>query len=105
MRGRRSSRIPARGSSQRPAEGMKIQRNDDLQPAALPPLPVGMTIPMLVDGDRIFHGSGGCFACHGTEAQGLPAAGDALTVSLAFARYDWKSIDSCTTGTTLTTPS
>ena len=84
----------SRGTSQRPAEGMAVQRNDDLQPATLPPLPIGMTLEMITDGDRLFHGSAGCFACHGTEGQGLPAAGSAITVSLVYARTNWKSIDS-----------
>ncbi|MGI8548340.1 MAG: hypothetical protein ACR2M1_13590, partial [Gemmatimonadaceae bacterium] len=68
-----------------------MQTNDDLQPTTLPPMPVGMTTATLVRGDEIFHGKGGCFACHGTEGQGLPAAGDALTTSLSYARYEWKS--------------
>ncbi|HEY6828796.1 MAG TPA: hypothetical protein VI259_18175, partial [Gemmatimonadaceae bacterium] len=32
--------------------------------------------------------------CHGTEGEGLPAAGDAITVALNWAQYEWKSIDS-----------
>lgn len=74
-----------------------VQTNDDLQPPALPPLPAGMTIDLIVDGDRIFHGPGGCFACHGTEGQGLPAAGDGMTVGLSFVPYRWASIDSLVT--------
>lgn len=72
----------------------RIKTHDDLQPAQLPPLPPGMSIQTIVEGDSIFHGKGACFACHGTEAQGLPAAGDALTVSLNWAQYQWSSIDS-----------
>jgi mono/diheme cytochrome c family protein len=87
----------SRGMVDRPAEGYTISTNDDLQPTKLPPLPLGMTIDMLVEGDRLFHGRGGCFACHGTEAQGLPAAGDALTTTLFYAQYEWKSIDSLIT--------
>ena len=60
----------------------------------LPPLPTGMTVDMLVRGDELFHGRAGCFACHGSEAQGLPAAGDGITSSLAYARHEWGSIDS-----------
>lgn len=73
------------------------QANDELQPPTLPPLPPGMQLETIVDGDRIFHGTGGCFACHGTEGQGLPAAGDAMTVGLAFVPYQWESIDSLVT--------
>ncbi len=71
--------------------------NDDLQPPVLPPLPPGMTMEAIVEGDRIFHGTGGCFACHGTEGEGLPAAGDGMTVGLAFVPYVWESIDSLVT--------
>ena len=56
--------------------------------------PPGMTIETIGQGDEIYHGKGACFACHGAEAQGLPAAGDALTVSLNWAQYSWSSIDS-----------
>ncbi len=75
----------------------QAQTNEDLQPTTLPALPYGMTVQMLVEGDRLFHGRGGCFACHGTEGQGLPAAGDAITSSLAYARHEWRSIDSLIT--------
>jgi mono/diheme cytochrome c family protein len=68
--------------------------HDDLQPATLPPLPPRMTIQMLIQGDSIYHGRGNCAACHGVEAQGLPAAGDALTVGLNYAQPKWESIDS-----------
>jgi hypothetical protein len=67
----------------KPPSQLTIETNEDLQPTVLAPLPVGMTIDMLVEGDRLFHGRGGCFACHGTEAQGLPAAGDGITSSLS----------------------
>lgn len=80
----------ATGPGTRPA----IQRHDDLQPSQLPPLPSGMTIQTIVEGDSIYHGKGNCYACHGAEGEGLPAAGDALTVSLNWAQYDWASIDS-----------
>jgi mono/diheme cytochrome c family protein len=78
----------------KPASQLTIETNEDLQPTVLPPLPVGMTTDMLVEGDRLFHGRGGCFACHGTEAQGLPAAGDGITSSLSYARHEWRSLDS-----------
>jgi mono/diheme cytochrome c family protein len=82
--------LHARSAAQAPG----VETHDELQPAQLPPLPNGMTTQTIVQGDSIFHGKGNCFACHGVEAQGLPAAGDALTVSLAWAQYDWNSIDS-----------
>jgi mono/diheme cytochrome c family protein len=74
--------------------GPSIKTHDDLQPASLPPLPHGMTVQTIVTGDAVYHGKGNCFACHGSEAEGLPAAGDALTVALNWAQYDWTSIDS-----------
>lgn len=66
--------------------------NEELQPAQLPPLPPGMTTDVLVDGDRIFHSTGGCFACHGAEGEGLPAAGAAITTGLAYVPTDVKAI-------------
>src|SRR5690242_7367679 len=72
----------------------RVKTHDDLQPATLPALPVGMTIADIVRGDSIYHGKGACFACHGLEGEGRPAAGDALTVALNWAQYQWTSIDS-----------
>lgn len=66
--------------------------NEDLQPAQLPPLLPGMTTDILADGDRIFHGTGGCFACHGAEGEGLPAAGAPITTGLAYVPVDVKAI-------------
>lgn len=74
-----------------------VETNEAMQPTTLPPLPAGMTVDMLVEGDRLFHSRGGCFACHGAEAQGLPSAGDGITNSLFYARHEWKSIDSVIT--------
>lgn len=71
-----------------------IQTDDMLQPATLPTLPAGMTIEMIADGDRIFHSTGGCFVCHGVEAQGMPAAGDRITVGLSYIPATWAAIDS-----------
>ena len=71
-----------------------VQRDDTLQPPTLPPLPAGMTIEMIADGDRIFHSTGGCFVCHGVEAQGMPAAGDRITVGLSYIPATWGAIDS-----------
>ena len=69
-------------------------RNDDLQPARLAPLPPGMTLDQITTGDALFHGKGGCFVCHGVEAQGMPAAGDGITAGLAYIPYQWGAIDS-----------
>jgi mono/diheme cytochrome c family protein len=67
---------------------------DEMQPDTLPTLPPGMTVAMLQAGDSLFHGRAGCFGCHGIEGQGLPAAGDAVTVELDYVAYNWHSIDS-----------
>ncbi len=83
------------GSAAQPAShASTVKTHDDLQPDTLPTMPNGMTAAMLVAGDSIFHGQGHCFACHGQEAEGMPAAGDALTAGLNWAQYTWQSIDS-----------
>ncbi|MES2123366.1 MAG: c-type cytochrome [Gemmatimonadota bacterium] len=89
-----NSRPADRASSQSHAA---IRRNDDLQPASLPALPDSVTLEMIQDGDRVFHGSGGCFVCHGIEGQGMPAAGDAITTGLAYIPLSWTAIDSLVT--------
>jgi mono/diheme cytochrome c family protein len=66
--------------------------NEELQPTHLPPLPFGVADSDLVAGDRIFHSVGGCFACHGAEGEGLPAAGAAITTGLAYVPVDIASI-------------
>jgi mono/diheme cytochrome c family protein len=75
----------------------KIETNEDLQPTVLPPLPPGMTLDMIRAGDQLFHAKGGCFVCHGSEGQGMPAAGDAITNSLSYVQHDWRQIDSLIT--------
>jgi len=77
--------------------GPKMRTHDDLQPDTLPTLPPGMTTAMIADGDSVFHNQGHCTACHGQEAEGMPAAGDALTAGLNWAQYNWQSIDSLIT--------
>jgi hypothetical protein len=69
--------------------------DEEAQPDSLPPLPLGMTVEMIRDGDRLFHGQGGCVNCHGSEAQGLGARGKTLTANLVFIPPgDWNAIDS-----------
>jgi len=74
-----------------------VETNDELQPTTLPPLPLGMTVDKIVDGDRLFHSRAGCFACHGAEGEGLPSAGDGITSALFYARHEWTSLDSLIT--------
>jgi mono/diheme cytochrome c family protein len=69
--------------------------DEEAQPPALPDLPDGMTLDRIREGDRLFHGKGGCTNCHGSEAQGLAARGKTLTAGLAFLPPgDWNAIDS-----------
>jgi mono/diheme cytochrome c family protein len=77
-----------------PAAVPPADRDQEFQPAALPALPAGMTIDDITKGDDLFHGRGGCFACHGAEAEGLPAAGSGLTRGLNFIPIEWQPIDS-----------
>ena len=88
---------PHESAAQPASHTPKVKTHDDLQPDTLPTLPPGLTTAMLVAGDSVFHGDGHCFACHGQEAEGMPAAGDALTAGLNFAQYDWQAIDSLIT--------
>lgn len=69
--------------------------DEEAQPDTLPPLADGMTIDMIRNGDRLFHGKGGCVSCHGSEAQGLAARGKTLTAGVAFVPPgDWNALDS-----------
>lgn len=77
-----------------PAQVPPAERDQEFQPAALPALPAGMTLDDIVKGDVLFHGQGGCFACHGAEAEGLPAAGSGITRGLGFIPIEWHPIDS-----------
>lgn len=86
--------LDAQGEHAQRTSGPRINVHDTLQPAQLPPLPKGMTLDDIVQGDAVYHGKGTCFACHGVDGEGVPAAGDALSVGLNWAQYDWTSIDS-----------
>ena len=71
--------------------------DEDAQPRTLPKLPAGMTTQMIVQGDSIFHGKGGCVTCHGADATGMPASGSGLTRGVAFIPNEWQPIDSLIT--------
>lgn len=77
--------------------GTVADYDEDAQPKKLPPLPSGMTIIMIREGDELFRGKGGCVTCHGQDAQGLPAMGSSLTAGLLFIPSDWQAIDSLIT--------
>ena len=87
--GRSQGQVAKKDAAQVPASS---PTNEDLQPTQMLPLPAAMTVDEIVEGDRIFHGPGGCFACHGTEGEGLPAAGAAITTGLAYVPIDVKAI-------------
>jgi len=73
----------------------RIDTDEEAQPDSLPTLPFGMDLDMIREGDRLFHGKGGCVNCHGSEAQGLPARGKTLTANLVFIPLgNWNAIDS-----------
>jgi mono/diheme cytochrome c family protein len=72
-------------------------QNENGQPTKMPPLPPNVTLGMVRSGDSVFHGKGHCFACHGAEAEGLPNAGSALTLSLNFIPTEIAAIDSVIT--------
>lgn len=75
-----------------------LDHDDDLQPDTLPALPPGMTTEMIVDGDAIYHGEGGCFLCHGEEATGVQQRGAAITNAILLVPVKdsagWNGIDS-----------
>jgi mono/diheme cytochrome c family protein len=89
--------VAQEGRPQVHPEPNQVQRNDELQADSLPSLPAGLTLDLIREGDSVFHNQGACFACHGSEGEGLPAAGDAITVALSYVQPDWKSIDSLIT--------
>ena len=69
--------------------------DDAGQPDTLPALPSNTTLDDVRNGDRLFHGSGGCVNCHGAEAQGLAGRGSSLTNGLhLLPSDDLRGIDS-----------
>jgi mono/diheme cytochrome c family protein len=43
----------------------------DTAPKASAPTPTGVTPDLIAQGDKIFHGPGNCYACHGSNGEGL----------------------------------
>jgi hypothetical protein len=75
--------------------GHYFDTDEESQPDSLPALAFGMTPDQIRDGDRLFHGKGGCVNCHGSEAQGLAARGKSLTSGVQFVpKGDWNALDS-----------
>jgi mono/diheme cytochrome c family protein len=67
--------------------------NEDGQLRKLPPLPQGMTLDMIRQGDAVFRGKGGCVTCHGPDGGGMPASGSGITAGLNFVPSEWGPID------------
>ena len=78
----------------RMTRGATLDTHEDGQPPKLPSLPSGMTLAMIVQGDSLFRGKGGCQTCHGQEANGMPDRGSSLTGGLLFIPAQWNAIDS-----------
>lgn len=67
--------------------GSRLQAQDTTEKSSKPasasdsnsaaPAPAGITPELIAQGDKVFHGPGNCYACHGTNAQG--AVGPNLT--------------------------
>lgn len=75
-----------------------LDHDDDVQPDTLPDLPHGLTVGMIVDGDAIYHGKGGCYLCHGEEATGVQQRGSAITNAILMVPVKqpggWDAVDS-----------
>ena len=70
---------PTAGRANTPDVTGAADTDEDGQPTRLPPLPNGMTLGDIRAGDSLFRGKGGCVACHGQEATGMPNSGSSLT--------------------------
>jgi mono/diheme cytochrome c family protein len=68
--------------------------NEDGQARQLPPLPSGMTLDIIRQGDAIYRGKGGCVSCHGADGGGMPASGSGITAGLNFVPSEWQPLDS-----------
>ena len=68
--------------------------NEDGQLRKLPPLPRGMTLDHIRQGDAIYRGKGGCVTCHGADGGGMPASGSGITAGLNYVPSEWAPIDS-----------
>jgi cytochrome c len=86
--------LPAQEGQPRMTRGAAVDTHEDGQPSKLPSLPSGMTLTMIRQGDSLYRGKGGCVACHGQEANGVPNMGSSLTGGLLFIPAEWGVIDS-----------
>jgi mono/diheme cytochrome c family protein len=85
------------GRASEPSTRNTVDTDEDGQPTKLPPLPSGMTIQMVQQGDSLFRGKGGCITCHGPDATGMPASGSGITRGTSFIPSEWQPIDSLVT--------
>ena len=70
---------------------------DRWQPKQLPALTGGVTLDLIRAGDSVFHGPGGCYTCHGSDAMGMPNMGSAISLGLNFVPVELAAIDTLVT--------
>jgi mono/diheme cytochrome c family protein len=89
---------PGKSNAQERGRGAAVPEasdlNEDGQRRQLPPLPQGMTLDLIQQGDAIYSGKGGCVTCHGPDGGGMPASGSGITAGLNFVPSEWEPIDS-----------
>lgn len=49
----------------------QTERTPAPAPASQPPAAAAVSPELIAQGDKIFHGAGNCYACHGSNAEGL----------------------------------
>jgi cbb3-type cytochrome c oxidase subunit III len=66
------ARLQAQDTTEKSSKPANASENNAAAPA-----PAGITPELIAQGDKVFHGPGNCYACHGANAQG--AVGPNLT--------------------------
>lgn len=66
------TQTPQATTSQAPAEASAMSMDSPIQQQT--PVPEGATAEMVSAGQKIFHGPGNCYTCHGQDAKGTPLA-------------------------------
>lgn len=72
---------PAPDSTPLPDSGADSTAIDSLSATSPPDVPSTIAVADSIAGDRLFHGKGRCFTCHGERGQGTPRLGPSLTDS------------------------
>ncbi|MEJ2185896.1 MAG: c-type cytochrome [Gemmatimonadota bacterium] len=60
--------------SEAPAEASAMSMDSPIEQQT--PVPEGATAAMVSAGQKVFHGPGNCYTCHGQDAKGTPLAPD-----------------------------